>query len=205
MGYVLSILTAVCLSAVYFALLGKIERSWRMFLVGLIVLFFSPWIWVLILEKPAIGELVNTKPLKFSLLSNVDYITSAEFLFFKNDNRLFWGTGEHGFLLPSLILLILLGIWLCANTKKHHLILKSFLILLFVSFVSIEVVGIFSVFLILPHLTFFAAIGLLTLYNGAYKNHSKFYAVVSLILTGWFLYEGLRFLRVMQVTQNIKL
>src|SRR3990172_9649091 len=98
-------------------------------LIHLIFLLITPWFLTIILGRPSLLELLETKPPRFIISTNIAFMTSTDLMFFRGEPRLIYAVGEHGYFLPSFLPLIIFGLWLSIKSKMTPA--KNLLILLF--------------------------------------------------------------------------
>lgn len=155
----------------------------------------SPWVWMLFFGEPPLGHLLSLKLNDWSIMAAMSQILSFENIFFRNSDKVFFITGELGFLLPSFIILIFLGLWYFLTTKKG--VLRVFAVFMLFSFFLCYSAGFLAFFLILPFLSVFAAVGFSKILE--YGQENLFLRVLFLLNFFLLIYEGLRMFRIIQI------
>jgi len=175
-------------------------------LIHLIFLLITPWFLTVILGRPTILELLETKPPRFIISTNIAFMTSTDLMFFRGEPRLTYAVGEHGYFLPSFLPLIILGLWISIKSKRGST--KRLLILLIsgllLSFVLSRWFGLLSVVLFLPTLSVLATLGFLELIS-IFKDRStlRFVKAIIFVNISLILYESIRLFHTIQVQHKL--
>src|SRR3989338_7602555 len=175
-------------------------------LIHLIFLLITPWFLIIILGKPTLLELLETRPPQSIISANIAFMTSTDLMFFRGEPRLIYAVGEHGYFLPSFLPLIIFGLWISIKSKRGPA--KKLLILLISgllsSFVLSRWFGLLSVVLFLPTLSVLATLGFLELIS-IFKDRSTLRFVKAIIFVNicLILYESIRLFHTIQVQHKL--
>ena len=175
-------------------------------LIHLIFLLITPWFLTIILGKPTLLELLETRPPQSIISANIAFMTSTDLMFFRGEQRLIYAVGEHGYFLPSFLPLIIFGSWISIKSKSGPT--KKLLILLIsgwlLSFVLSRWFGLLSAALFLPTLSVLATLGFLELIS-IFKDRSTLLFVKAVIFVNIFLifYESIRLFHTIQVQHKL--
>ena len=175
-------------------------------LIHLIFLLITPWFLTIILGKPTLLELLETRPPQSIISANIAFMTSTDLMFFRGEPRLIYAVGEHGYFLPSFLPLIIFGLWLSIKSKMRPA--KKLLILLvsglILSFVLSRWFGLLSVVLFLPTLSVLATLGFLELIS-IFKDKSTLLFLKAVIFVNicLILYESIRLFHTIQVQHKL--
>ena len=175
-------------------------------LIHLIFLLITPWFLIIILGKPTLLELLETRPPQSIISANIAFMTSTDLMFFRGDPRLIYAVGEHGYFLPSFLPLIIFGLWISIKSKRGPA--KKLLILLISgllsSFVLSRWFGLLSAALFLPTLSVLATLGFLELIS-IFKDRNTLPLVKAVIFVNicLILYESIRLFHTIQVQHKL--
>lgn len=155
--------------------------------------------------EPPLLHLLNVKGQGSIIFNNLEIVLSYRNLFFESNPVLFYIVGNHGYFLLSFLPLIISGIWISLNSTNLFAkkIVLIFPIFIFISAFLVHLIGLLSVYILLPVLTYFATIGFTKFVTLLKKDSNKIIRVFIIINIILIFYESVRLLRVIQVQFGI--
>ncbi len=188
------VIIALVLLVISLLLIFYIGKKVSVMLIHVGILLLTPWAITLFLGKPTLTDYLNSKPAHLTFIKSIAFISSTDFLFFKNFTNLQYAVGDYGNFLPSFIPLITTGLWCSLTSKKlkERGLVVIFLGILVVSSLLYYIVGYLSVSIFNVFLSFFATFGFLKFVSILKEKRAKL-IIKSLIYVNFLLiiYESL--------------
>lgn len=196
-------LLIIILIIIYFCVRFYSRKNF--FLFYLLTLLITPWAWILLTGEPPFAHLINLPLEKTNIIELFEIIFSYKYMFFEGYPGIFHIVGNHGYFLPSFIPLIIVGIWVSISSplKLYRRLIFLLPILLIFSILFTFVVGLISIFVFVPLLSFFATIGLIKYLDEITKGDNS--VLKALIISNIILiiYESVRLMRVLQIQYGL--
>lgn len=184
----LSVLFTIILASTCF--LRFVEKNKKIILLHFCLLLATPWFFILLLADPlhsSSNYYCNTES------NNFTCITSLEYVFFEGERNIHHKLGDYQLLLPSLIPLILIGLYqlLTAKQPKPRFLLIVFpFTLLLLGLANLEKHFISALLIAVP-LSLYATVGAYHLILN-FPRQTRIYKLAFLLLCLWIAYETLR-------------
>lgn len=185
-----------------------INLNKRFLIVFFFLLLLTPWTYNLFLGKPTLFDYIMSKPNNISIIRNLAYVVSTDFLFFRNFPNLNYVAGDFGNFLPGFMPIIVTGFWFFLTGKKlkEKRIIFIFLGVLVISSLLFYLVGYLSALVFNAFLSILATFGFVKFVSVLKERKTKFF-IKGLIILNLLLiiYESLRLFHSLNIQTHMSI